>query len=161
MTSEAAQRAPMLPLRELVDRYRALAGDFGTPVPLTAFNLSRAETEQLFSRRTCRAPSLNYRGDRQNPRSLGPRPSHQTARTNPEILCVRRRLPSTQRRTHHRAPPLSAPCSKTLWPPSTVTSPFTARILKPPEIWLMTAGTSRKLSPLSRPGLKLLPKAAT
>ena len=49
MTSEATRLAPMLPLRQLVDRYRALAGDFGTPVPLTAFNLSRAETEQLFS----------------------------------------------------------------------------------------------------------------
>ena len=49
MTSEAARLAPMLPLRQLVDRYRALAGDFGTPVPLTAFNLSRTETEQLFS----------------------------------------------------------------------------------------------------------------
>jgi len=49
MTSEATRRATMLPLRQLVDRYRALAGDFGTPVPLTAFNLSRAETEQLFS----------------------------------------------------------------------------------------------------------------
>ena len=41
MTSEATRRAPMLPLRQLVDRYRALAGDFGMPVPLTAFNLSR------------------------------------------------------------------------------------------------------------------------
>jgi hypothetical protein len=49
MSSEATQRAPMLPLRQLVDRYRALAGDFGTPIPLTAFNLSRTETEQLFS----------------------------------------------------------------------------------------------------------------
>ena len=49
MTSEATRLAPMLPLRQLVDRYRALAGDFGTPVPLTAFNLSRIETEQLFS----------------------------------------------------------------------------------------------------------------
>jgi hypothetical protein len=49
MTSEATRLAPMLPLRQLVDRYRALAGDFGTPVPLAAFNLSRAETEQLFS----------------------------------------------------------------------------------------------------------------
>ena len=49
MISKAARLAPMLPLRQLVDRYRALAGDFGTPVPLTAFNLSRTETEQLFS----------------------------------------------------------------------------------------------------------------
>jgi hypothetical protein len=49
MSSEGLRRAPMLPLKELVQRYRALAGDFGTPVPLTAFDLARAEIEQLFS----------------------------------------------------------------------------------------------------------------
>lgn len=49
MSAEASRRAPMLTLRELVSRYRALAGDFGTPVPLTAFDLLRAETEQIFS----------------------------------------------------------------------------------------------------------------
>jgi hypothetical protein len=43
------RRAPMIPLRELVDRYRALAVDFGQPVPLSAFGLNVAETEQLFS----------------------------------------------------------------------------------------------------------------
>jgi len=50
MSAEAARRAssdasrppnPMMPLRELVDRYRSLAGQFGKPVPLAAFQLNR------------------------------------------------------------------------------------------------------------------------
>jgi hypothetical protein len=58
MSAEAARRAssdasrppnPMMPLRELVERYRSLAGEFGKPVPLTAFQLNAAETERLFS----------------------------------------------------------------------------------------------------------------
>lgn len=58
MSAEAARRAsskgsrppnPMIPLRELVDRYRSLAGEFGKPVSLAAFQLSPAETERLFS----------------------------------------------------------------------------------------------------------------
>jgi hypothetical protein len=49
MSAEAARRAPMMPLRELVDRYRSLAGEFGGTVPLTAFQLSGAETERVFS----------------------------------------------------------------------------------------------------------------
>jgi len=50
MTAEPeARRAPMMPLRELVDRYRSLVVHFGQPVPLSAFALSTAETEQLFS----------------------------------------------------------------------------------------------------------------
>jgi hypothetical protein len=49
MTSGGTRPAPMLPLKELVERYRALAGDFGKPLPLTAFEFKRAETEQLFS----------------------------------------------------------------------------------------------------------------
>jgi hypothetical protein len=49
MTSDAPSRAPMLPLKELVNHYLSLAGEFGTPVPLTAFNLPRADTELLFS----------------------------------------------------------------------------------------------------------------
>lgn len=49
MTSEASRRAPTPSLRDLVHRYRALAGDFATPVPLTAFDMTRTETEQLFS----------------------------------------------------------------------------------------------------------------
>ena len=58
MSAEAARRAPpdasrplntMMPLRELVDRYRSLAGEFGKSVPLAAFQLSEMETERLFS----------------------------------------------------------------------------------------------------------------
>jgi len=36
-------------LRELVERYRALAGGFGKPLPLAAFGLARPEAERLFS----------------------------------------------------------------------------------------------------------------
>jgi len=39
----------MMPLSQLVERYRALAGEFGLPVPLAAFQLGPAETERLFS----------------------------------------------------------------------------------------------------------------
>jgi hypothetical protein len=39
----------MLSLRELVDRYRALAVGFGKPVPLAAFGLTPRETERVFS----------------------------------------------------------------------------------------------------------------
>ena len=35
-------------LRELVEKYRALAGGFGRPLPLAAFGLARPETERLF-----------------------------------------------------------------------------------------------------------------
>src|SRR5258708_19845022 len=50
MSAEAARRASMMPLRELVDRYRSLAGEFGKTVPLTAFQLRNAQTDRLFSR---------------------------------------------------------------------------------------------------------------
>ncbi len=50
MDSEGTRRAPTPPLRELVERYRALAGDFGKAIALTDFGLSRTATEQLFSR---------------------------------------------------------------------------------------------------------------
>lgn len=39
----------MMSLRELVDRYRTLAGEFGQPVALSAFALGQTETERLFS----------------------------------------------------------------------------------------------------------------
>jgi hypothetical protein len=39
----------MMSLRELVERYRALAGEFSRPVALSAFELSTAETERVFS----------------------------------------------------------------------------------------------------------------
>jgi hypothetical protein len=49
MSAKAARRAQMMTLRELVGRYQAIAGEFGKPVPLTAFQLAPAETESLFS----------------------------------------------------------------------------------------------------------------
>ena len=49
MSSEATRRAPMMPLRELVDRYLSVAGKFGIPVALSSFGLSQVETERLFS----------------------------------------------------------------------------------------------------------------
>jgi len=36
-------------LRELVEKYRALAGGFGKPLPLVAIGLARPEAERLFS----------------------------------------------------------------------------------------------------------------
>jgi hypothetical protein len=49
MSSEATRHAPMMRLRELVDRYFSIAGGFGIPVALSSFALSPAETERLFS----------------------------------------------------------------------------------------------------------------
>lgn len=49
MSSEATRRAPMMPLRELVDRYLSAAGGFGIPAALTFIGLPAVETEQLFS----------------------------------------------------------------------------------------------------------------
>jgi hypothetical protein len=39
----------LIPLREVVQRYRSLAGGFGKPVALRAFDLDRQTTERLFS----------------------------------------------------------------------------------------------------------------
>ena len=39
----------MMPLQDLVSRYLSLAGEFGKPFALSAFQLSAAETERLFS----------------------------------------------------------------------------------------------------------------
>jgi hypothetical protein len=49
MSAQAAGRAPTMPLRELVRLYRSLAGNFGAPVALSGFGLTKAETERLFS----------------------------------------------------------------------------------------------------------------
>jgi hypothetical protein len=49
MSAEGARQAPMMPLRELVDRYLSAAAGFGIPVALSSFALSPAETERLFS----------------------------------------------------------------------------------------------------------------
>jgi hypothetical protein len=49
MSSEAIRRAPMMTLRELVDRYLSAAVSFGVPVALSSFALGHSETERLFS----------------------------------------------------------------------------------------------------------------
>ena len=49
MSAEAAGRASMMPLRDLVRLYRCYAGTFGEPVALSAFGLTNTETERLFS----------------------------------------------------------------------------------------------------------------
>lgn len=49
MSAEAARRAPMMNLRELVERYVKLAGNFGEPVALSAFGLPPEETASLFT----------------------------------------------------------------------------------------------------------------
>jgi hypothetical protein len=49
MSTEATRRVPMMPLSDLVSLYLSLAGGFGEPVALSAFQLSSAETERLFS----------------------------------------------------------------------------------------------------------------
>jgi len=49
MSVEAAGRAPMMSLRELVNRYRALVAEYGDEVPLSGFDLTHAEIEQIFS----------------------------------------------------------------------------------------------------------------
>ena len=37
-----------MPLRELVDKYRQLAGGYGRPLPLAGFGFSPQETERIF-----------------------------------------------------------------------------------------------------------------
>jgi hypothetical protein len=49
INAEATRRAPIMTLRQLVERYLALAGTFGTPVALSSFGLTAPETETLFS----------------------------------------------------------------------------------------------------------------
>jgi hypothetical protein len=49
MSAGPARRGISMTLRQLVDIYLTLAGQFGTPVALSAFQLSAAETERLFS----------------------------------------------------------------------------------------------------------------
>ena len=49
MSAEAAGRASIMPLRDLVRLYRCYAGTFGEPVALSAFGLTNTETERLFS----------------------------------------------------------------------------------------------------------------
>jgi hypothetical protein len=49
MSAEAARRAPLMPLRELVRLYRSHANNFGELVALSVFGLSLPETERVFS----------------------------------------------------------------------------------------------------------------
>jgi hypothetical protein len=49
MAGEPARRAPMMSLQELYRVYTTIAGKPGEPVPLSAFKLSKEETEKLFS----------------------------------------------------------------------------------------------------------------
>ncbi|MGB9431027.1 MAG: hypothetical protein WBQ89_02190 [Candidatus Acidiferrum sp.] len=49
MSGEGAGRAPMMNLKEVAERYAALAGTFGNAVALEAFGLSAEETQNLFS----------------------------------------------------------------------------------------------------------------
>jgi hypothetical protein len=49
MSAEAAGRAPIMPLRDLVRLYLSRTGNFGEPVALSAFGLTNTETERLFS----------------------------------------------------------------------------------------------------------------
>jgi len=49
MSAEPARRTIGMTLRQLVNLYISLAGQFGAPAALSAFGLSPAETERLFS----------------------------------------------------------------------------------------------------------------
>jgi hypothetical protein len=49
MGAEPARRTTGMTLRQLVDLYLSKAGQFGNAVALSAFQLSPAETERLFS----------------------------------------------------------------------------------------------------------------
>jgi len=49
MSAEATGRAPIMPLGDLVRLYLSRGGKFGEPVALSAFGLTKAETERLFS----------------------------------------------------------------------------------------------------------------
>src|SRR5712692_2628115 len=48
-SNASRSQTPVMSLAELVSRYVSLAGQFGKPVALSAFQLSPAETERLFS----------------------------------------------------------------------------------------------------------------
>jgi hypothetical protein len=49
MSAEPAHRSISMTLRQLVDLYLSVAGQFRQPVLLSSFQLSPAETERLFS----------------------------------------------------------------------------------------------------------------
>jgi hypothetical protein len=43
-----AARQQFMDLREVIQKYKSLAGDFGQPVELSRFGLSQQETEKVF-----------------------------------------------------------------------------------------------------------------
>jgi len=49
MAAHAASPTPMISLQELYRQYTCLAARPGEPVPLSAFKMSHAETEKVFS----------------------------------------------------------------------------------------------------------------
>jgi hypothetical protein len=49
MSAEGTSRSPMMPLSELVRLYRSRASNFGELVALSAFGLTKSDTERLFS----------------------------------------------------------------------------------------------------------------
>ena len=49
MSANAARRAPIMNLREVVERYATLAKSFGDAVALSEFALAAEETQNLFS----------------------------------------------------------------------------------------------------------------
>jgi hypothetical protein len=49
MVQDVARRAPMMNLKEVVERYRKLAPRFCVPVSLSCFDLGAEETTKLFS----------------------------------------------------------------------------------------------------------------
>jgi hypothetical protein len=49
MSAEAARRAPLITLQDLIVRYRHLVHAFGDPAALSAFGFSDSDTERLFS----------------------------------------------------------------------------------------------------------------
>jgi hypothetical protein len=48
MTPGSAARRQPMDLREIVEKYKAMADDFGQPVELARFGFSQEETEKLF-----------------------------------------------------------------------------------------------------------------
>ncbi|MGB6897902.1 MAG: hypothetical protein WBE12_04870 [Candidatus Acidiferrum sp.] len=49
MSAEPARPTTSMTLRQLIDLYVPLAGEFGKPAALAALQLSREETQRLFS----------------------------------------------------------------------------------------------------------------
>ena len=47
--ASSARPGPAMQLRDVVEKYRKLVGEFGKPAPLAGFGLSHKETENVFS----------------------------------------------------------------------------------------------------------------